>query len=69
MKALATVVLFAGVQTLAGGADLQGAIAKFQAGDCNGVIAILSRDKTPDPAEGDAPYAMLAASSDGWQRE
>ena len=61
VNALAAVVLFAAVQTLAGGADLQGAIAKFQAGDCNGVIAILSRDKTPDPAEGDAPYAMLAA--------
>ena len=61
MKALATVVLFAGVQTLAGGADRQGAIARFQAGDCSGVIAILSQDKTPDPAEGDVPYAMLAA--------
>ena len=61
MKALATVVLFAGVQTLTGGADLQGAIARFQAGDCNGVIAILSQDKTPDPADGEVPYAMLAA--------
>ena len=61
MKALASVVLFAGVQTLAGGADLQGALAKFQAGDCNGVIAILSQVKTPDPTEGDAPYALLAA--------
>jgi len=58
---LASVLLFAGVQTLAGGADLQGALAKFQAGDCNGVIAILSQVKTPDPTEGDAPYALLAA--------
>ena len=61
MNALAAVVVLAGTQTLAGGADLEGAIAKFQAGDCPGVIAILSQVRTPDPTAGDAPYALLAA--------
>lgn len=60
MNARAAVMVFAGMQTL-GGADLPGAMAKFQAGDCNGVIAILSKARTPDPQAGDVPYVMLAA--------
>jgi tetratricopeptide (TPR) repeat protein len=61
VNVLAAMVLLAAVQTAAGGADLRSAIARFQAGDCSGVVAILSPEETPDPAQGDVPYAMLAA--------
>ena len=54
-------MVFAGLQALGGGADLPGAMARFQAGDCDGVIAILSKAKTPDPQAGDVPYVLLAA--------
>lgn len=58
---LATVMLLTGMQTVAGEVDLQRAVTRFQAGDCNGVVAILSQDRTLGPAEGDAPYVLLAA--------
>lgn len=61
MNPWTAVMVFAGLLTLGGGADLPGAMAKFQAGDCDGVIALLSKARTPDPQAGDVPYVMLAA--------
>ena len=56
----AAAMLLAVTQTLAGGVVVQSALARFQAGDCNGVISILSKADTWGPAEGDVPYALLA---------
>jgi tetratricopeptide (TPR) repeat protein len=58
---LAAVMLWTGMQAAAGGVELQSAITRFQAGDCNGVIAILSRDGAWGPLEGEAPYVLLGA--------